>query len=491
MDHGPVSAANVVICDTLGAPLHAEVGVRQGVGGDVSSVALDVVNRVGYLCGSFQYIRGANGEFPRRGLAAFDLDTRNILPWAPELVPGENAYGILFLNGVIYVVGNMLSAGPAGGPLLPRKRAAAFDTAGNLLPWAPALDDNSAFCLTTDGTYIYIGGTFDVVAGGGWGGPARFDKVSGAHDPAWNPAATGMGGAIIYDLEMNEANTGIYVAGQFTGIGGGGQSYIARLNLVNAGDDGFAGTLDGFSWSVFEHAGKVYAAGFFGVANGQPRPMGGAVWDLAGVLDPYIIPGQSGSYPLHRGPANWYRSRPTFPAPRGFQTFDFSNAPTGVDPGLNGPAGSGFSSTAFADDTLGGTVVVVGQFFRAGSTTGNFRALFVGPPAGAAPRKPNINFYLRKDRQTVLKWDQVFMDVAFNRIQVDAYNIYRSTNTNLETFELVKTITSLDVLGNVDTMFTEYIEGFFAYRVTAVYSGKESEPALAKQVNSAFGADFI
>ena len=488
---GPISAVIVVITDFSGAVLHSEVGISQQVVGDITAVTMDKVNRVVYVGGSFQSIRGANGEFPRRGLAAFDLDTRNILPWAPELPSFETAWDLSYDNGVIYVVGNFNSAGPAGGPLVSRGRSAAFDPAGNMLPWDAKIESNSAFCLEVDGSFIYIGGTYNQVNGSPWPALGRFDKTTGALDATWTPTPVNGGGPLIYDLAFNEAGDAIYAAGQFTGIGGGGQARLGRVDLVTGADNGFSATFDAFTWSVMELAGKVYTGGSFITVNGQPR-QGMAILDLAGALDPTVILSNGNSALVYKGTGFWARNQDTSGVtPRGFQTFSPGDTPSLVDPGLNGPAGaSGFPSRAFADDGVG-LLVVIGAFYRAGSSSGNFRELFVGPPPAATPQRPNVKFYLRKDNQTVLKWDQVFMDVNFNRVQVDGYRVYRSTNTNLETYALVKTITSLDVLGNVDTMFTENLPGFYAYQVTAFIGGLESEPVTAKQVNSPFGADFI
>ena len=112
--------------------------------------------------------------------------------------------------------------------------------------------------------------------------------------------------------------------------------------------------------------------------------------------------------------------------------------------------------------------------------------------SAAPPMVPNINMCLRRSGQTVLVWDIVILDTNLNTIQVEAYNIYRSTNADLETFELITTIATDNITGNVDNAFTEYITGFYGYQVTAVVSSLESAPSLvAVAVDSNIGPDSI
>jgi len=113
------------------------------------------------------------------------------------------------------------------------------------------------------------------------------------------------------------------------------------------------------------------------------------------------------------------------------------------------------------------------------------------PNPAKIPLVPRINFYLRKNGQTLLRWDKVLRNVDLSWATVTSYRVYRSSNTNLETYELVREISTIDVRGSVDTMFTELIEGFYGYAVTALTVAGESEKVYAKAVNSTSDLDLI
>jgi maleate cis-trans isomerase len=72
------------------------------------------------------------------------------------------------------------------------------------------------------------------------------------------------------------------------------------------------------------------------------------------------------------------------------------------------------------------------------------------------------------------------MDVNNNYTVVTGYRIYRTASLNLEDSILVAEITSLDIRGFVDTMFTEEIDGFFKYCVSAFNgSGEGGKSCIA------------
>lgn len=107
------------------------------------------------------------------------------------------------------------------------------------------------------------------------------------------------------------------------------------------------------------------------------------------------------------------------------------------------------------------------------------------------PRQPQDPWLLRKNSRTLFRWTSVAYDVQGNARVPDGYRVYRSDNTNLETFTLVVQITTLDIRGLLDTMFSEDLEGFYAYGVTAYNAQGESSMAVVEAVNSNFDADLF
>src|SRR5690606_1312973 len=132
--------------------------------------ALSVAEGVIYAGGDFVYAGGGTGSIPRSRLAAFDL-VGAVLSWNP----GANATvrTLSVDNGVIYAGGNFSYAGdgglPAPGGTNSRRYLAAFDTAGDLLPWTSGTS-STVHTVTVDNGVVYVGGEF--------GSVSRFDEVS-------------------------------------------------------------------------------------------------------------------------------------------------------------------------------------------------------------------------------------------------------------------------------------------------------------------------
>ena len=107
------------------------------------------------------------------------------------------------------------------------------------------------------------------------------------------------------------------------------------------------------------------------------------------------------------------------------------------------------------------------------------------------PMPPALSFYLSKNGIRLLKWETPVVDQNLNVTTVTSYKIYRSTNANMETFACIATITTKDMKGNVDTMFSETIQGFTGYQITALNSYGESAPTLALAVDSTVDLDIL
>ncbi len=460
----------------------------------------DVVYHNGaiYIVGTFNIAGGRNGSFARHNIAAFD-EQGNVLPWAP-VVDSVNLLGVAADNGLIYFVGTFSTVNGQ-----PRRNMAVVDELGVLQPFdAGFIAEGTSTPETVKifGSSVYVAGDFTTV---NTSVPrlalAKFD-LAGVVDPGWD---AGMSGSV---RSMTSDGTLLYVGGNFatTNFGAFARNNMAAFPLVGpATDAGWIGGVSAaFTPAVLEmeyENGFIFAVGDFNTlygANGTfPYPAGAfyAQFDQAGnVILGQVIPNTNVlALAVHdgfsyAGGSPFYWNTPIVPGvtPRRYYLVAADQAGAFNETYKPNPSSVVYQA-AYGNENIW----YASNSKFVGCVEGSSLAAFTESSTVGIPRKPVINFYLRKDGQTALKWNQVYMDLAFNRIAVDAYRIYRSTNENLETYELIKEIVTRDVHDVVDTMFNEFIEGFFAYRVTAVLGVNESEPAEAKAVNSPFGSDFI
>lgn len=147
--------------------------------------------------GSTLYISGdftdVNGE-ARAGLAAIDIPSGTVLPWAPVT---DGLVSSLSLNGsTVFLGGNFSSANGT-----PRSALAAVDaTSGNLLSLNHDFNGDEIFSLFATGNVLYAAGNFSSVNGSGRNNIAAF-TISTGNILSWNPTDP------IGDIIKIEANT--------------------------------------------------------------------------------------------------------------------------------------------------------------------------------------------------------------------------------------------------------------------------------------------
>lgn len=110
-----------------------------------------------YVGGDFTSVDGV----ARRYLAAFDLATGALLPFAPPV--GYHVMAIAHSSTTMYVGGSFLAVGTRV-----RRNLAAFDRAsGALLPWAPEATGGlvAALAVSPDGSKVAVGGRFTALNG--------------------------------------------------------------------------------------------------------------------------------------------------------------------------------------------------------------------------------------------------------------------------------------------------------------------------------------
>ena len=134
------------------------------------------------------------------------------------------------LHGGTLYVGGAFAAAVQGASTLARADLVAIDTAtGNPVLGFAADTNGSVEALATDGTWLYVGGTFTTIKGVGRTNLARVGLLDGTVDPAFAPAPN----STVYDLWVHGDR--LYVGGDFTSISGQTRQRVAAFNLQTTG----------------------------------------------------------------------------------------------------------------------------------------------------------------------------------------------------------------------------------------------------------------
>jgi len=203
-----------------------------GVNGRIRAMVR--IGDVVYLGGKFSNAVGPDGltSIPRQNLAAIDVITGQVLPWAPQADAGA-VFGMETDGSQIFVAGDFTSitwtASDGVTPTItPRAHFAsiAADRYGTLLP-IQASSNLRQRALALSGTTLYIGGEFSSVDGQPRDRLAAIDLAS---DPpgallSWSPSANA---AVIQMGILSNGN--IMIGGSFTAVNGdSAQPRLAQL----------------------------------------------------------------------------------------------------------------------------------------------------------------------------------------------------------------------------------------------------------------------
>ena len=158
-------------------------------------------------------------------------------PWAIATPPANPTLSTWGASGAVrseLIIGNTLYLGgsftsmisPDGSTTVARQHLAAIDlTTGDLLDWNPSAN-GAVLAMATDGTNVYIGGSFGTVNGRFRRNLAALDRT-GALLP-WNPKANGTVAA------LHRVGTTIYIGGAFTALGGTARDRLAAVMTSGA-----------------------------------------------------------------------------------------------------------------------------------------------------------------------------------------------------------------------------------------------------------------
>lgn len=89
------------------------------------------------------------------------------------------------------------------------------------------------------------------------------------------------------------------------------------------------------------------------------------------------------------------------------------------------------------------------------------------------PKSPEKLFINRFDGFAVLSWDKVVKDISDPLAlytTVLAYNVYKTSNPAMRDWVLLKSVTSTDGFGDIDTFYIDFNPGNYIYKVCAVNS---------------------
>jgi hypothetical protein len=174
--------------------------------------ALLVVNGKIYVGGQFTSALDGNGKWvPRAGLAEVDATTGTLdSAWQAS---ANKAVSALATDGTLLFVGGSFSTLDGAS----RKNLGAVSLAtGQPTSWTPGTPDKAVLALAVMGTRVFAGGEFQAVGGSVRSHLAAFSTGTGALDPTWRPDADGK----VNGITPSAAGDQLYVGGTFKAMNG-------------------------------------------------------------------------------------------------------------------------------------------------------------------------------------------------------------------------------------------------------------------------------
>ena len=308
----------------------ADLSFAGSTNNTVTSLASDGQGTV-FVGGTFGTVNGAT----RKGLAAVDVVTGALRPWAPSIVAPGQVDALAYRDGAVYAGGNFAAITDGSGSSKPFLAKVAAATGSVDTTWVPAPNDRvRALAVANDGTgRLFIGGDFASVSA-----KASTNKIAavastgtGAVDTAFRAGATNSRSyAPVFDLTSDatrvyaavagsggacaalSATTGatlwsdhsngnlqsvrlagglLYCAGHFSGTG----SFLGQTRYKVAAVDPATGALNAFApnvnssqgpWALAADATHVYMGGDFSSISGVPQPHFAMFTDTAAQTPP-------------------------------------------------------------------------------------------------------------------------------------------------------------------------------------------------------------
>lgn len=222
--------------------------------------ALDVVGNTVYVGGDFQTIAGAT----RNHLAAVDAVTGALRSWTAD--PNGPVYGLAVAGDVVYFVGAFSEIKDS----TLRGRGAAVGVDGTVLPWNPAADDDIE-ALAVAGSRVYLGGLFTMLGAQGHPRLGAVDAVTGAAEASFAPSVSGP----VYRVDV--LGDLVFLGGAFNMVNSTSRANAAAVKGAPGGGDdgqlqGWNPDVGGPVYDLDAFGADVYLAGGFESVAGTSRP---------------------------------------------------------------------------------------------------------------------------------------------------------------------------------------------------------------------------
>lgn len=197
------------------------------------------------------------------------------------------AWAQVIAGNRVYVGGRFDTARPAGAApgqrTTPRVNLLAYDLAtGALVTWfnAPTNGQVRGLAASPDGKTIYLAGDFTTVGGQPRSRIAAVDSSTGRVLP-WAPPLNGSARSVVTD------GVTVYVGGDFTAASGQGRQRVAAFAAANGALRAFNPGANSTVWSMTLAAGKLIAGGAFDTYGGVSAQGMGAVDAASGQARPW------------------------------------------------------------------------------------------------------------------------------------------------------------------------------------------------------------
>lgn len=206
--------------------------------------------------------------------------------FTPSPVAGWSTNGavreVLIIGDTVYAGGDFTQVrGPGGTPVVDRARLAAWDIRTGALRTGFSADANGrVLSLATDGTKLFVGGDFTTIKGVSKTRLAAIDPATGNVVTAWAASAT----SNVYSLHV--AGDRLFVAGSFGTLAGAARNRVGAVSTANGAlDPNFNPNANAtiLDITASPDGSTVYLAGDFTTVGGLSRPYLAAVSSTSGV----------------------------------------------------------------------------------------------------------------------------------------------------------------------------------------------------------------
>jgi hypothetical protein len=234
-------------------------GWNPNANGSVAAIFLD--SGFVYVGGDFTLI----GSLWRNRVASFSVNISDATAWNPGVGNTVHAIDRDPGAGNVFIGGAFASVGGAT-----RERLAAIDSSSGKLNANFNVGTDAAvrdILLSADGTTIFVAGDFTSVGGQSRNHLAALNTTSGSAW-TWNPDVDGSAlGTTIHDIELSPGEDLFYVAGLFETIGGVTRNNIGAINVISGAASEWNPSVDGTVYSLALRGSEIFIGGEFQNVN--------------------------------------------------------------------------------------------------------------------------------------------------------------------------------------------------------------------------------